>query len=153
MKDFFAKLCQGIRKFLAALWAENKVLLLPLIAVMAIYGIFFLTGVSCPIKFITGISCPGCGMTRALTHALRLDFAAAFSYHPLWLAVIPAFAAIFTLRALKRERTVKAVIIICCLVMITTYILRMFLDQTGVVVFHPEENIFARAVRWFAGGE
>lgn len=27
------------------------------------------------------IPCPGCGMTRAVFSALRLDFAAAFSYH------------------------------------------------------------------------
>ena len=36
----------------------------------------------CPFRFFFGISCPGCGMTRALLAALRLDFAAAFSYHP-----------------------------------------------------------------------
>lgn len=29
-------------------------------------------------------------MTRALTHAVRLDFAGAFYYHPLWFAVPPA---------------------------------------------------------------
>ena len=34
----------------------------------------------CPFRFFFGISCPGCGMTRALLAALRLDFAAAFSY-------------------------------------------------------------------------
>ena len=38
----------------------------------------------CPFRFFFGISCPGCGMTRALLAALRLDFAAAFSYHPLF---------------------------------------------------------------------
>lgn len=32
----------------------------------------------CPFRFFFGISCPGCGMTRALLAALRLDFAAAF---------------------------------------------------------------------------
>ena len=32
----------------------------------------------CPILWLTGVPCPGCGMTRALTHAVRLDFAGAF---------------------------------------------------------------------------
>ena len=44
----------------------------------------------CPILWLTGVPCPGCGMTRALTHAVRLDFAGAFYYHPLWFAVPPA---------------------------------------------------------------
>ena len=44
----------------------------------------------CPFRFFFGISCPGCGMTRALLAALRLDFAAAFSYHPLFF-LLPFF--------------------------------------------------------------
>lgn len=51
----------------------------------------------CPFRFFFGISCPGCGMTRALLAALRLDFAAAFSYHPV---VFPA--AVFPLGILSR---------------------------------------------------
>ena len=44
----------------------------------------------CPFRFFFGISCPGCGMPRALLAALRLDFAAAFSYHPLFF-LLPFF--------------------------------------------------------------
>lgn len=39
----------------------------------------------CPFQFIWGINCPGCGMTRAWISVLRLDFKAAFQYHPLFL--------------------------------------------------------------------
>ncbi|MBQ7039451.1 MAG: DUF2752 domain-containing protein [Clostridia bacterium] len=37
--------------------------------------------IHCPIRYAFGIACPGCGMTRAVISALRLDFASAFSYH------------------------------------------------------------------------
>jgi len=45
----------------------------------------------CPFRWIFRIDCPGCGMTRALMAALRLDFAAAFTYHPLFWLFGPIF--------------------------------------------------------------
>lgn len=44
----------------------------------------------CPAKLFFGIPCPGCGLTRAHLAALQLDFRAAFSYHPLFPAALPA---------------------------------------------------------------
>ena len=35
----------------------------------------------CVYRLLFGVSCPGCGMTRAVFAALRLDFAAAFRHH------------------------------------------------------------------------
>ena len=43
----------------------------------------------CPAKLFLGIPCPGCGLTRAYFSALRLDFAAAFRYHPLFPVAMP----------------------------------------------------------------
>jgi len=43
-----------------------------------------------------GVPCPGCGMTRAVFSALRLDFAAAFSYHWMFWSV-PVLLALFLL--------------------------------------------------------
>ena len=150
MKKIFAKLWSFIKKWAVLIWRENKILIIPLFCVALIYGIFFVTGVSCPIKFVTGISCPGCGMTRAIFHALKFDFAAAFSFHPLWFGVIPALCAIFLLKTVKKERAATAVISVCAAIMIVTYVVRIFADNSGVVVFHPEENIIARIIRWFA---
>ncbi|MDO4337664.1 MAG: DUF2752 domain-containing protein [Eubacteriales bacterium] len=38
----------------------------------------------CPVRLLFHIDCPGCGMTRAVLSALRLDFNAAFRYHSLF---------------------------------------------------------------------
>ena len=54
-------------------------------------------GVTCPIRFLTGISCAGCGMSRAWLSLLRLDFAGALRFHPLFWLPIPA-AALLLLR-------------------------------------------------------
>ena len=58
-----------------------------LFLVLAVY--IFVVG-QCPIRWFFGVPCPGCGLTRAHLAALRLDFAAAFAYHPLFFTVIPA---------------------------------------------------------------
>lgn len=41
----------------------------------------------------TGIPCPGCGATRCLAACGRLDFAAAWQWHPLVAALVVAFIA------------------------------------------------------------
>ena len=38
----------------------------------------------CPLRQLVGIGCPLCGVSRALLRVLRLDFAGAFTLHPLW---------------------------------------------------------------------
>lgn len=39
------------------------------------------TKLGCPVLKLTGLPCIGCGMTRAIVSALKLDFVAAFGYH------------------------------------------------------------------------
>ena len=53
-------------------------------AIIGMYGMMGMMGITCPILFMTGISCAGCGMTRAWLSLFRLDFGAAFYYHPLF---------------------------------------------------------------------
>lgn len=58
-------------------------------AIIGMYGMMGMMGITCPILFMTGISCAGCGMTRAWLSLFRLDFGAAFYYHPLfWLPAL-----------------------------------------------------------------
>ena len=56
------------------------------IAVLIAVSLFW----KCPDKLFLGIPCPGCGLTRAHLAALRLDFGAAFRYHPLFPTALPA---------------------------------------------------------------
>lgn len=48
-----------------------------------------LLGSACPTYWIFGFCCPFCGMTRAHLAALRLDFASAFYYHPVFFTGVP----------------------------------------------------------------
>lgn len=49
----------------------------------ALYGVMLLAQVPCLFQYFFHIPCPGCGMRDALCALLRLDFAAAFRYHPM----------------------------------------------------------------------
>ena len=53
-------------------------------AYIAVVAAWWLLGWPCLFTYVLGIPCPGCGMTRALLAALRPDFAAAFSHHPMF---------------------------------------------------------------------
>lgn len=63
------------------------------------------SGVGCVIRRYTGIPCPGCGLSRAWFSVLRLDFPAAFRYHPMFWS-IPVFFlfVLFDGRLLKNSR-------------------------------------------------
>ncbi len=43
----------------------------------------------CPSKRFLDIECLGCGITRAIQHAIHFDFKTAWSYNPLFVIVIP----------------------------------------------------------------
>lgn len=62
---------------------------------LLIFLISRIFGSFCPIKAIFKFSCPFCGMTRAHLAALRLDFAAAFSHHPLFFLGLPYLFLLF----------------------------------------------------------
>lgn len=55
---------------------------------------FNLSYIGCPIRFGTGVPCPTCGITRALTSLLHLDFAGYFYYLP---TAVPLIASILIL--------------------------------------------------------
>lgn len=58
-----------------------------LLAAVIVFSILAQFGIGIPCLFhrLTGLLCPGCGNSRAALALLRLDFAAAFGYNPLFL--------------------------------------------------------------------
>ncbi len=58
----------------------------------------------CLIRAATGIPCPSCGMSRAWLAVLRLDFSAAFSFHPMfWSVPVFGWLLLYDLHPLKRQ--------------------------------------------------
>lgn len=58
---------------------------------LAVSGVGYVP--QCNLLRWTGIPCPGCGATRCLAACGRLDFAAAWQWHPLVASLVVAFLA------------------------------------------------------------
>jgi hypothetical protein len=65
-------------------------LLLPLVLIAMPANFFDDTGVViCLSRLVFGIECYSCGLTRAVQHAIHLDFKVAFEYNKLVVLVLP----------------------------------------------------------------
>ena len=86
-----------MQRFFALPWVRviltHAGILAALAAILAVLSWLF--GSACPTYAIFGICCPFCGMTRAHLAALRLDFATAISYHPVFFTGVPFLWIIF----------------------------------------------------------
>ena len=108
-------------------------------AIIGMYGMMGMMGITCPILFMTGISCAGCGMTRAWLSLFRLDFGAAFYYHPLfWLPALLIVLFLFEKRIFKQWYWLWAALFLF------VYGIRMFARQGEIVMFRPEEGFLYR---------
>jgi hypothetical protein len=62
--------------------------------------------ITCPFRLLTGLRCPGCGLTRAIVHLGRGEFAASWRSH--WLGIPMGLALIvqppYRLFVLYRKR-------------------------------------------------
>lgn len=65
-------------------------------AYLLIVALLYYRNVSCLYLQFFGVPCPGCGMTRAILAAMKLDFPAAFAAHPMFWSV-PVLYAYFIL--------------------------------------------------------
>ena len=107
--------------------------------IIGMYGMMGMMGITCPILFMTGISCAGCGMTRAWLSLFRLDFGAAFYYHPLfWLPALLIVLFLFEKRIFKQWYWLWAALFLF------VYGIRMFAGQGEIVMFRPEEGFLYR---------
>lgn len=55
--------------------------------ILGMIALMYITGFGCLFRRVTTLPCLGCGMTRAMLSALKLDFATAFQYHAMFWAV------------------------------------------------------------------
>ncbi len=116
------------------------------VAVGLVYGVMFACGITCPIRFLTGISCPGCGMTRAWLSALRLDFAAAFAYHPLWVLLVPWAVAAWLSHRRGNKKLFEGLLIAASVLMVAAYAYRLCVGSE-IVVFAPAEGWIVKCFR------
>lgn len=114
--------------------------------ILLAYTVFHFVGIGCPIRFVSGISCPGCGMTRAWLAVLRLDFAVAFYYHPLFF-LPPVALAVWFLKSKINLKIYKIIMLTMAALFITIYLLRLVLNGGEIVVFEPQNNIIFRLLR------
>ena len=120
-----------------------KSALVAILAVVLLYGIFYIVGIGCPIKYVTGISCGGCGMTRAYLALLHLDFVGAFHYHPLFF--LPPLVVVLIMQ--KRNLSPKVYWLWMFTIIATffiMYLLRLLDSEDTVVVFRPKEGLIFR---------
>lgn len=111
--------------------------------IVFIYAVFHFLGIGCPIKFVTGISCLGCGMTRAWLSVLRLDLAAAFHYHPLFI-LPPVAAIVYFTKSKINLKIYKIIMLTIVIAFITIYLYRLIFTDGDIVVFEPGNNIIFR---------
>jgi hypothetical protein len=91
-------------------------------------GLAVLPFPTCGMRVVLGIPCPGCGMTRALLAAARLDWAASMRWHPLalpLLVVAGAMAALaFVVGDVAWRRLLVAVTTAASMTMLLVWALR-----------------------------
>ncbi|WP_409346132.1 DUF2752 domain-containing protein [Paenibacillus sp. MBLB4367] len=66
-------------------------------------------GVPCLFHELSGFYCPGCGITRAATSLLRLDFHQAFHYNPLLFFLVPMYITYIIAKKRRMPRTSNAI--------------------------------------------
>ena len=119
---------------------------------IGLYALFLqLSGIHCPIKYLLGISCPGCGMTRALLAALRLDFSAAFGYNPAWCALIVCAVCALVLWFKGKRRGAKITVAVFFCILVTVYAVRMIAGGSDVTVIEPQNGLIYRLFREIFG--
>lgn len=118
----------------------------------------YLLDIGCVFRLMTGIPCPGCGMTRAWLAALRLDFAAAIAYHPLFWAVPIAFVLAFVREETTSDKVkcgIDIVIAVLCVLVVAVWVVRLVDPADAGLLFGgrapagvPDDIIHLEQPRW-----
>lgn len=117
------------------------------LAVLALYTVFHILGIGCPIRWVTGISCAGCGMTRAYLSLLHLNIIQAFIYHPLF-GLVPLVLLVLILHRAGKisARTTNYVKYLTVFFFLVVYIVRLLNTEDSIVVMNIEEGLIWKAI-------
>lgn len=121
------------------------------IMIVVIYTILNLFGAGCPIKFLTGVSCPGCGMTRAVLAAMRLEFHEAFYYHPLFALVPPVFA-LYLFDYKIKPLYIKYIWAFIIAMFLVVYFVRLILIPNDIVSIDISSGFVLKFIHNILGG-
>ena len=129
------------------LWIKYKQLAMLVAALAVLLVILHVLQIPCIIKYLTGVSCPGCGMTRACISALRLDFQAAFFYHPLWIALPFSLGGLLYCHVKHHRRAFQSLLWGSVALLAVVYLWRMFTPNNDILVFAPQNGAIVRFAR------
>ena len=128
---------------------KNKKQIITFAIVAVPVALFYLT-LGCPLRFFTGVCCPGCGMSRALWYALKLDFANAYHMHPL-IFIMPIVALIYIFRKKLPEKLYIGLAVVFFTLMAVTYIYRLF-NGSDVVYIDTSRGFISKIIQLISGG-
>ncbi|MBQ9965171.1 MAG: DUF2752 domain-containing protein [Clostridia bacterium] len=86
---------------------KRKLFISAIILIFA--SVLYIFEIPCIFLSITGVHCIGCGMTRALLNAIKLDFAAAFSHHIMFFSIPFLYAAFLLDGKLFKSKTANII--------------------------------------------
>ncbi len=134
------------------IWKKNKETILLLGGILAVYFVLSLFEIpTCPMKVFLGIPCPGCGVSRALMSVLRLDFAAAFEFNPLWPAVIVTAILLAVFWIKEKTLALEITGIVFLVIAVAVYIYRVAFTDSSVVAWNFESGLIYRGYVWITG--
>ena len=119
------------------------------LAAVALYSVT----VGCLLRRLTGISCPGCGLSRAYLACLRLDFGAAFTFHPLFPLLPPYLLYLLEHYIFGFPGSKKLTVCLSVgmgILLVGVWLIRI-LSGDPVVAFCPEEGLFSKIFLSSAG--
>ena len=126
---------------------KNSTLISTLLILVLLLILIFIFKPPCLIRYITGISCPSCGITRATFALLRLDFASAFIYHPLWIALPPAIMIAIILYFKQASKVFYTYTFIAISVYVAVWIVRIIAGDPAVSI-NIESGAIYRLFVW-----
>lgn len=123
-----------------------KTRLLLCFLILVTYAFLSLFHIGCPIKYFSGISCPGCGMSRAVLAVLRLDFEAAFYYHPLFL-LTPIMFLLFLFEFFIHPMLYKITWVLIIVLFLLTYFYRLIVTRNDIVDIDIMSSIVLKLIQ------